>query len=41
MGFASWDKGNSKVTRCSECVFILTAMKWSMVEWNVCTIKNL
>ena len=36
--FASWDKGNSKVTGCSKCEIIVMAMKWSKIEWNFCTI---
>ena len=39
MEFASRDKENSKVTGCGKCAVILTAMKWSMIEWNVCTIN--
>ena len=38
--FASWDKENSKVTGSSKWSSILTAMKWSMIEWNVCTIRS-
>ena len=38
--FAKCIKGNSKVKGQSKCVVILTAMKWSKINWNFCAILN-